>query len=198
MADERHAAAAVGFIVGTEEPPVRRGHAEQAKNVTRHVRAGDAVGRASRFAHRHRRRRVRRHVDVDEGRFPVCVVQHRHAAMLTGGVGGADVKHPIRVCDRQATEEVGVRDRERHAAHADAQCERGDDDGAEPGVTCRQSHGKPNVADQVVHPSCPARVPAVFLDLIEAAELEPRTSNRFCRRQALGCEIGNQPVEVIA
>ena len=122
----------------------------------------------------------------------------RDAPRPRAAVAGRDMDHPLRGVDGQAPRRQRIEHREelRGDAHPESQHEDGDDRERRPAG--EQAHREPQVLPGLVQPPRAARVAALLLDVVEAAELDPRAPARLVLGQAGPHVLGRLPLDMVA
>src|SRR5262245_14352739 len=91
----------------------------------------------------------------------------------------AEREQPRWVSVGQWLEQHPVDEREHHGGGADADRERGNRHGGKSRPRVQRTNRKANVEDEIVEPPRAAGIPARFLDLLDAAELDLRAPSRL-------------------
>ena len=177
----------------TEQPPQIRHEAQR-----REVRAGDLhalddVEAAPPPGNAEDEAAVRRNVRED-GLLPLQVAEHRVAEHLVASAGPVaevraglrsrrlEIHQPIRLDDRQRTQQQLAVEGEDRRVGPDPESQRHDRDAGDDRGLDQHAHRQANVGQhslQLVGEPQAARLPAVVLHALDAAEVDPGASQRF-------------------
>ena len=105
---------------------------------------------------------------------------------------------PLGLADRQGLQQDAVDEREDRAVGADAKGEGGHGDQRERGTAAQDAQAVAHVLGDLVEPARAAHVAAVFLDLLHAAERQPRPPARLGLGHPRLDVVGDHAFEVVA
>ena len=105
---------------------------------------------------------------------------------------------PLGLADRQGLQQDAVDERKDRAVGADAKGQGGHGDQRERGTAAKDAQAVAEILRDLVEPARAANVAAVFLDLLHAAECQPRPAARLGLGHPRLDVVGDQAFEVIA
>ena len=184
--------AAALVVGGAEGAAEHRRHAEHVEESATRPHALDELGGAA-------ARQIEARVGPGDGAIGPLVLPV--AQLLPDRIGPRPVveqHQALRLADRQRLQQDAVDEREDRAVGADAKGEGGDGDERERGAAAKDAQAVAQVLGNLVEPARAARVAAVFLDLLHAAERQPRPPARLGFGRPRLDVVGDQPFEVIA
>jgi hypothetical protein len=195
----------LAVVVFAKEPTLRCAHAQH-----REIRAGHDLGPhrlrllAGRRGQVHRQRGAAEDA-VEEAVLPLEVAADRVRHEV---VGAAVVREraalpveedeTLRLSHGQEAEEDLVHEGEEGRAGPDADGERRDRGGGEPGTSGEAARGVARVADRILQPAPDPGLSHVFLDLLDAAHLDGGPPAGLAFAQALLTQIRDPALQVIA
>ena len=189
-----------GSLVRGPEVPAEDGRlAEQAQAVLGNEDALESRRRPVVLGDGGRRRLVGgQRAERRRGAANVLEVGVRNAPWARAAVPGRDVDHPFRIVDRQAPRRERVEQREELRGDGNPDSQHHDGDDGERPLAGQQTRRETQVLPSLVDPPRAARVAALFLDLVEAAEREASAPARLVLGQARPHVLGHLPLDVVA
>ncbi len=176
VADDGHGAvrSAAALIVGGAEGAAE--HRRHAEHVEESAARPDALGELGGAA----ARQVEAGVGPGDGAIgPLALPVAKLFPDRIGPRPVVEQHQPLGLADRERLQQDAVDEGEDRAVGADAEGERGHGDQRERGAAAQDAQTVAHVLRELVEPARAARVAAFFLDLLHAAERQPRPAARL-------------------